>query len=199
MKKIVFTEEFCSPANLFTFTLTRQIQNIRVGILTIREKWEQLLQMPSFNKQEGDYKDLDRSMVIEEEIGNDTVFLLHGNILPNAKLAMQIGKLKPGQCLSVPERENIAYCFSRKQVLDTNKLKVEKAIMYTGVLKEIRFPWDIFHLNGWAIREDFALLTRKRKSASLPASNRLLGREKIFLEKGATVAHCYLNTTEGPV
>src|SRR5688500_15936753 len=103
MKKIVFTEEFCSPENLFPFTLTRQIQDIRVGILTIREKWEKLLQMPSFDRQEGDYKDLERSMVIESEIGNDTVYLLHGNMLPTAKLAAQIGKLQPGQCLSVPE------------------------------------------------------------------------------------------------
>lgn len=199
MKKIVFTEEFCSPENLFPFTLTRQIQDIRVGILTIREKWELLLQMPSFDKQEGDYKDLERSMVIEDEIGGDTVFLLHGNILPNQKLAEKIGKLKPGECLSVPERENIAYCFSRKQVLDTNKLKVEKAIPYTGELKEIRFPWDIFQLSGWAIREDVALLTKNRRSAAVSASNRVVGKEKIFLEKGATLLHCYLNTTEGPI
>ena len=199
MKKIVFTEEFCSPENLFPFTLTRQIQDIRVGILTIREKWERLLQMPSFDKQEGDYKDLERAMVIETEIGNDTVLLLHGNILPNQKLVDKVLKLKPGQCLSVPERENIAYCFSRRQVVDTNKLKVEKAILYTGELKEIRFPWDIFHLNNWALREDFALLTKRRKSAPVPASNRLLGKEKIFIEKGAAVAHCYLNTTDGPI
>ena len=199
MKKIVFTEEFCSPENLFPFTLTRQIQDIRVGILTIREKWEQLLQMRSYDKQEGDYKDLDRSMVIEEEIGGDTVFLLHGNMLPNRALAEKILKLKPGQCLSVPERENIGYCFSRKQVLDTNRLKVEKAIHYTGDLKEIRFPWDIFHLNSWAIREDFALVTKKRKSAALSTTNRVLGKGKIFVEKGATVAHCYLNTTDGPI
>jgi hypothetical protein len=56
MKKIVFTEEFCSPENLFPFTLTRQIQDLRVGLLTIREKWELALGLPSFDKQEGDYK-----------------------------------------------------------------------------------------------------------------------------------------------
>jgi hypothetical protein len=37
MDKIIFTEEFCQPENLFPFTLTRQVQDIRVGILTIRE------------------------------------------------------------------------------------------------------------------------------------------------------------------
>jgi hypothetical protein len=82
MKKIVFTEEFCSPENLFPFTLTRQIQDIRVGILTIREKWEHYLGIPSFDKNEGDYKDQDRAITIDESIGDDIFYLIHGNILP---------------------------------------------------------------------------------------------------------------------
>jgi UDP-N-acetylglucosamine diphosphorylase / glucose-1-phosphate thymidylyltransferase / UDP-N-acetylgalactosamine diphosphorylase / glucosamine-1-phosphate N-acetyltransferase / galactosamine-1-phosphate N-acetyltransferase len=56
MNKIIFTEEFCQPENLHPFTLTRQIQDIRVGILTIREKWERLLGLPSFDRREDDYK-----------------------------------------------------------------------------------------------------------------------------------------------
>ncbi|HET7898525.1 MAG TPA: putative sugar nucleotidyl transferase, partial [Flavisolibacter sp.] len=62
MRKIVFTEEFCTPGNLFPFTLTRQVQDIRIGILTIREKWETALEAPSFDKFEEDYKDLDRAV-----------------------------------------------------------------------------------------------------------------------------------------
>ena len=69
MKKIVFTEEFCQPQNLFPFTLTRQIQDIRIGISTIREKWEAWLGMPSFDKYEEDYKDLDRAVLINQDIG----------------------------------------------------------------------------------------------------------------------------------
>ncbi len=87
MEKIVFTEEFCRPENLFPFTLTRQIQDIRVGILTIREKWEQYLSMPSFDKQEGDYKNLERAIAIDKTIGNDIFYLIHGNILPTLKFA----------------------------------------------------------------------------------------------------------------
>src|SRR6187200_3375487 len=48
--KIIFTEEFCQPENLYPFTLTRQIQDIRVGILTIREKWENILPSPKLIK-----------------------------------------------------------------------------------------------------------------------------------------------------
>ena len=58
MNKLIFSEEFCQPENLHPFTLTRQIQDIRIGILTIREKWERMMGLPSFDKKEDDYKDL---------------------------------------------------------------------------------------------------------------------------------------------
>ncbi|NDE79191.1 MAG: DUF520 family protein, partial [Chitinophagaceae bacterium] len=49
MRSIIFTEEFCQPEHLFPLSLTRQIQDCRVGILTIREKWERSLGLPSFD------------------------------------------------------------------------------------------------------------------------------------------------------
>src|SRR5258706_16219805 len=58
--------QVCRPENLHPFTLTRQIQDMRVGILTIREKWEKMLGLPSFDKKEDDYKDLDRSISISD-------------------------------------------------------------------------------------------------------------------------------------
>src|SRR5207253_10260934 len=86
MKRILFTEEFCQPENLFPFTLTRQIQDIRVGILTIRQKWEQMLNLPSFDRKEDDYKDLGRSMGFEQLVDGDVCFMIHGNVLPTPKL-----------------------------------------------------------------------------------------------------------------
>ncbi|HEU4471936.1 MAG TPA: putative sugar nucleotidyl transferase, partial [Flavisolibacter sp.] len=162
MKKIVFTEEFCRPENLFPFTLTRQIQDIRVGILTIREKWERYLGLPSFDKNEGDYKDLDRAVRIDESLGEDPIYLIHGNILPTAGLVRQVKKLKPGQCLTVPDRESIVYCISQKEAAEPNRIRVTGAVESKAEFRELRYPWDIFQLNGWAIRQDFELLTKGR-------------------------------------
>src|SRR6476661_569278 len=182
MKKIVFTEEFCSPENLFPFTLTRQIQDMRVGLLTIREKWELLLGLPSFDKQEGDYKDLDRALAMEKEIGDDVVLLLHGNILPTPKLAKAIKKLQPGQFISVPERENIAYCISAKQIIDENKIVVDKAVELQEELKELKYPWDVLSLNAWAIEKDCALLQKGRKIGTASSTNKLINAKNIFIE-----------------
>ncbi|MDQ3682107.1 MAG: glucose-1-phosphate thymidylyltransferase, partial [Bacteroidota bacterium] len=199
MEKIVFTEEFCRPENLFPFTLTRQIQDIRVGILTIREKWEQYLSMPSFDKQEGDYKDLERAIVIDRSIGDDVIYLIHGNILPTLKLAKEVMKLKPGQCLSIPEKENCIYCISAKQIEGEYKIKVEKTIESKEEVKEIKYPWDIFDLNRWAILEDFAWLSKNGKKQNIPSSNKTVNEKNIFIEKGAEVENCFLNASEGPI
>ncbi|MFL5740747.1 MAG: putative sugar nucleotidyl transferase [Flavisolibacter sp.] len=199
MKKIVFTEEFCQPENLFPFTLTRQIQDIRLGILTIREKWEQWLGLKSFDRDEGDYKDLDRSMRLDQSIGKDTILLVHGNIIPTPKLIRQVKKLGSGEFISVPGKESVIYCITGEEVIDLHKIKVRKSIEYKEPLAEIRFPWDIFLLNQQAIEDDFELLTSGRKSQNISATNSKTAKGNIFIEKGATVEYCYLNALAGPI
>src|SRR5215216_1958642 len=122
MKKIVFSEEFCRPENLFPFTLTRQIQDIRVGILTIREKWEHYLGLESFDRSEGDYKDGEKAIQMEQAIGKGIIYLIHGNILPTSKLVKQVRKLKPGQFISVADRESIIYCISKNEIIGSNRI-----------------------------------------------------------------------------
>lgn len=199
MKKIVFTEEFCNPGNLYPFTLTRQVQDIRVGILTIREKWERHLGLPSFDKFEEDYKDLERAIKIDEVIGDDIIYLVHGNVLPTKKLIKEVKRLGHGEFLSVPELESFVYCISKKEVLDENNIKVGKPVETKEELKEIHTPWEIFQLNVWAIQQDFELLKSGRKSEKISDTNNVNTPENIFIEKGAYVECCYLNAANGPI
>jgi UDP-N-acetylglucosamine diphosphorylase/glucosamine-1-phosphate N-acetyltransferase len=199
MKKIVFTEEFCQPENLFPFTLTRQVQDIRVGILTIREKWELALGMPSFDKSENDYKDLDKAIIIDESIGDDLIYLVHGNVLPTKTLVKQIKKLKNGEFISVGQKESIVYCISKKEIEDENKIKVREGVNLEHEIKEINFPWDIVRLNAWAIEQDIKWLKKTRKQQKLSDTNKAINPSAIFIEKGAKVEHCILNATEGPI
>ena len=197
--KIIFTEEFCQPENLYPFTLTRQIQDIRVGILTIREKWEKLLGITSFDRLEDDYKDLDRSIKLETIGDNDVCFLIHGNILPTPRLVKTLKKLKDGEFISVNGNTGVIFRFSKKEIPDPNKIKVSKAITIREEIKTLRFPWDIFTLNDYAIREDFDLLTEKRKSQKLSKTIKAVKPRNIFIEKGAEVENCFLNASHGPI
>ncbi|HVF81619.1 MAG TPA: putative sugar nucleotidyl transferase [Flavisolibacter sp.] len=199
MKKIVFTEEFCNPGNLAPFTLTRQVQDIRVGIFTIREKWERHLGLPSVDKFENDYKDLDGAVSIDETIGSDIIYLIHGNVLPTKSLVKAVKKLRPGEALSVPGLESFVYCISKKQVIDQHNIKIGKAIDVEEDVKELKLPWNIFGLNAWAIEQDFELLTKRRRSQKISATNNTANSSNIFIEKGAVVEMCYLNALDGPI
>jgi UDP-N-acetylglucosamine diphosphorylase / glucose-1-phosphate thymidylyltransferase / UDP-N-acetylgalactosamine diphosphorylase / glucosamine-1-phosphate N-acetyltransferase / galactosamine-1-phosphate N-acetyltransferase len=198
MNKIIFTEEFCQPENLFPFTLTRQIQDIRVGILTIREKWERILGLPSFDKKEDDYKDLERSVSVDEAVGDGACFMIHGNVLPTGKLIRAMRKLKNGEFISANGNAGIVFRFSRKEITEKHKIKITKPHVIEDT-RFIQYPWDILQLNDWAIRQDFILLVGKRKSRPVPASNRAINRQNIFIEKGAKVEHSILNASAGPI
>lgn len=199
MQRIIFTEEFCQPENLYPFTLTRQIQDIRVGILTIREKWERWLKMSSYDKQEDDYKDLSLSIPLDQIGPKDSWLLLHGNILPDASLLKAVKSLKQGECLSTPNGLAIAYHITKKQLKGPHKIRVDKTVSYANSLHQLEFPWDIVRLNDWALRQDFKLLTASRKSMAIPKSCMVAGAKNVFIEKGASISHAILNATEGPI
>ncbi len=199
MQKIIFTEEYCKPANLHPFTLTRHIQDIRVGILTIREKWERLLKLPSFNKWEGYYLDDENSIKIDKQIGKDIYLMVHGNILPTKNIINKIKKLERGEVLSVTDQGGIAYKFSEEEVLGLHKIKITRSVQYDKPLKVLQYPWQVFQLNDWAIREDFELITAKRKSKAISKTNTVINPSAIFIEPGAKVAHCFLNAAAGPI
>ncbi len=78
--RIVLDDIKCK-ADLYPFTLTRSTADIRVGILTIREKWEILLN-----------KKIDTvSQIDNEEIDKDAK-TLPANILPSVELVKALKK-----------------------------------------------------------------------------------------------------------
>ena len=175
------------------------MQDIRVGILTIREKWEKLLQLPSFNKWEDHYLSDDSSIKIGQQKDPDTALLVHANVLPTKAMISKIKKLQNGEYISAGKNGSIAFAFSNEQVIGLHKIKVTRQVKYESPLKILQYPWEIVRLNDWAIREDFVLLTSKRRSAAISKTNAVINSSQIFMEQGAKVEHCILNASAGPV
>jgi len=199
MNKIIFTEEFCQPENLHPFTLTRQMQDIRVGILTIRQKWERMLGLPSFDKKEDDYKDLQLALNMDEAAEDGVCFMIHGNVLPTPKLVKAVKRLKDGEFIATNKGNGIIYRFTKKEIVDKYKIRVGNARAVKEEIRSIQFPWDIFQLNDWAIRQDFALLTSNRRSQRISKTNRVTRRSQVFIEKGVKMEYCIINASAGPV
>ena len=179
-----------SRNSLLPLTYTRPVCDIRIGILTIREKWEKYLGEKTSTITE-DY--LSAKYPTEQ---SEEMMLINGSICPTPKLLKAIKGLKVGQAL-VCQGNVVAMYKTKAQFLSeedsTQEIEVESDFI------KINNPWDIFVLNDKALREDFEFLTQNRKSAPLSSTNRVVGEQNIFVEEGAVVEFAILNAKEGPI
>lgn len=182
--------------HLLPLTYTRPVCDLRVGILTIREKWERMMGgTVSFITQ--DY--LAGKYPIDHGEEN---YIINGSVLPSPQLVRLLQQMEFGEAFQQGE-ELIAAKLNRdhfEKLVNDEDFGVLKGydLEDTPYLK-INRAWDIFRLNDQALRDDFELLTRGRKSRPIPDSNRVIAPENIFLEEGARVAHASLNASDGPI
>jgi len=188
MNHILFDSEV--RTSLLPFTFTRPVGEIRIGILTLKEKWEANLKTDVSYKTE-DYLEVKYPLVLEE----DNIFI-DPSYLPTPDLITAIQGLKPETALYC-ESGLVAYRSSRP--LSPEEVQNLKRQDYRSALIRVQYTWDIFSKNGHALQEDFQLITMGRKSAPIPSSNRLIRPENIFLEEGAKVEFSILNASEGPI
>lgn len=175
--------------HLLPLTFTRPIAALRVGILTIREKWERHLPAQYSFKTE-DYLSKKFPVILEK----DNLYI-NGTVCPNAHLIAAIKKLQPGQ--SLKKGELLLAVLLRDDEFDENKA-LSNAQEFTPELNLITRPYHIFSLNAVELEADFELITKGRKSAKISATNQVLG-DKIFAEKGAKAECAILNATTGPI
>jgi UDP-N-acetylglucosamine diphosphorylase/glucosamine-1-phosphate N-acetyltransferase len=179
-----------SRNNLLPFTFTRPVADLRVGILTIREKWENHLGSTITTITE-DYLSEKYPMVeLDENI------MINASFLPNDHLVDIVKGLKENQVVFSGE-DMIA--FFTKDSHDEVNLETYEAIEYNEPVLKIEHSWDLFSNNGEAIKADFDLLTQGRESQPIPNSCNVLGAEHIFIEEGAKLEFATLNANSGPI
>ncbi|MFV8226009.1 GlmU family protein [Christiangramia aquimixticola] len=172
--------------DLLPFTYTRPVADIRVGVLTIREKWEAYLQQETSTKTE-DY--LSGKWPIKFDENN--VFI-NSSILPTPGMVAAVNKLQVGEKL-VEDELVIAYYQNEKDA----DIEDFKSIQFDEEVTQIAKTWDIFSKNDKAIKLDFDFLTQNRKSQPIDTSNFVKSPENIFIEEGASVENCSLNASSG--
>lgn len=176
-------------SQLLPFTFTRPVADVRVGILTIREKWEKYLNTTTSTITE-DYLSEKWPMVeMEENI------MINAAFLPTAELVEQVKNLQPGEGIFHEEDVVAFHAYEEQEVnfADCTSIELEGKAMF------IEHNWDIFRLNGEAMNADFELLIQDRKSQVLSSTNRVISPENVFLEEGAKVECATLNASTGPI
>lgn len=183
---------FDGPARtaLLPFTYTRPVADIRIGILTIREKWEKYLASTTTTLTEEYLSEKYPMVELEENV------MINASYLPNANLVEIISNLKSNQAV-FKEDEVIAFFTNDSQEeVDFDQYEI---IEFTGDCLTVENTWDIFAKNDAAIREDFALLTEDRTSQRISKTVNVISPENIFVEEGAKMEFVTLNASTGPI
>ena len=196
MNYILFDDN--SRENLLPMTFTRPVADIRLGILTIREKWEIYLKAKISTLTEGYLND--KYPLIKEKNN----ILINGSVCPNKELIKQVKELKPNQALVFQEANQDYYIALNiisddKGEIDISNTELIEELKITTPHLKINFTWDIFINNDIAIRDDFELLSLKLKSQKISNTNRVFNEENIFIEEGAIVECATLNAKDGPI
>ena len=200
MKQLLFTQSYLEPENLYPFTLTRRVQDMRMGILTIREKWEKALGFPSFDLLEKSAPPSTHPTISINKLKEGTqYYLVSGHVLPSPKLVSLLKKLKIGQCLQSLDGKPVAGLFTLKNIDRKKGAFKPDQVLDLQDFQAIHYPWQLFQKNKEALLYDYELLTKGRKSALLDSSNAAINPSKIFVEKTAKLRHCIINAEDGPV
>jgi len=175
---------------LLPFTYTRPVADVRVGILTIREKWELYLGNTTTTITE-DYLS-EKFPMVELEAN----VMLNAAYLPNLDLVEIIKGLTENQAIFKDEDVIVFYTTDTQEAVDFDTYE---AIEFDKDILKIEHTWDIFSKNGEAIQQDFELLTKDNTSQPIPKSNNVISPEHIFIEEGAKVEFATLNASTGPI
>lgn len=179
-----------SRNNLLPFTFTRPVADIRVGILTIREKWEMYLDSTTTTVTEDYLSDKYPMVEMDENI------MINASYLPNLELVEMVKNLQENQAIF---KDEDVIAFFIKDTQEPVNFDTYEAIEFNEEVIKIEHTWDIFSKNGEAIQEDFNAITNGRASKPIPSSNNVIAAENIFIEEGAIVEFATLNASGGPI
>ncbi|UMB60724.1 GlmU family protein [Lutibacter sp. A80] len=175
---------------LLPFTYTKPVADLRIGILTIRQKWEKHLGFTTTTLTE-EYLEEKYPMV---EMAENV--MINASFLPTNSLIEIIKNLKENQVV-YKDNEIIAFFTTDNQ--DEVNFETYEQIDFDDELIQIANTWDLFSLNDAAIRLDFDLITEGRESQPIPEGVNYCNKEDIFIEEGAEILFSTLNASTGPI
>ena len=176
--------------SLLPFTYTRPVAEIRIGILTLREKWEKHLGLTTTTITEGYLEEKYPMVELEENI------MINASFIPTVALVAQVKKLKANEAIF--KGDDVIAFFTTDSQEEIN-FEAYQQYDFDDELLQVKNTWDIFSLNDKAIQQDFDLITEDRTSQPIPEGVQAINPENIFIEEGAKLTFATLNATDGPI
>ncbi|MCR5453943.1 MAG: GlmU family protein [Bacteroidales bacterium] len=191
---LILSDDIENRMDLLPLTFTRPAGDLRVGILTIQDKWQKI--SGSQTSLLGDpYLRFKYTPIIE-----DDNYVVDSRLLPTSELLAEVSSLQKGEGITADDYLIAARLDADDSILFYNDRKsLNLNTKSYAQISRINNTWDIFTLNEQEIERDFKMITAGRKSAELSETNRCLQRERIFVEEGAKAEFSIINPAGGYV
>lgn len=150
---LIYLDDITGSENLFPFGKIKSVACIRIGMLTILEKWQHYF---------------------------------HGDVILKSQAPKPSNHYIELPAVSVPSNKALRLLTSGKTPADEDFVYLNSAV-------------DIVKFNDWALRQDFEMITRRKKSAPIPSNVFVQAPGNIFIEAGAEIKTCFINAEAGPV
>ncbi|GGC58695.1 glucose-1-phosphate thymidylyltransferase [Pedobacter quisquiliarum] len=175
--------------SLRPLTFTRPVADLRLGILTIAEKWSKYLHADAgFITQ--------AYLSTKYQSKSNVEFYINGSVCPDEQLVDVISALQIGDVLM---KDDLLLAARLEPGMHFDPVQPQgRPVAYEAAFIRIVHPEDIFKFNDAEIRKDFKLLTAGRTSAALSSTNTVIGQD-IFVEAGVEAECSTFNTKAGPI
>ncbi|MDG1262101.1 MAG: GlmU family protein [Flavobacteriales bacterium] len=176
---------------------TRPIGDLRFGIYTLADQWDGLLRPTAISHA----TNTTLQQAYPTQYGAENL-LINARLIPDALLANELSQLELGTMLSAQDGVVIAYKANREQA-EKWILSAERQSNNDSIENEynlLTHITDLFQKNDTAIDTEFKRLSYQRISAPLSPTVTVIGDpSRVFMEEGASVEGCWLNTTKGNI
>ena len=167
-------------------TLTRPVGELRMGLFTLAERWILLMEhnTPVQFQTENPF--------IQEHFNytpDQSDLVINAAVVPNAKLVREV--------LGLSDNQELIYSDIWVARKGSGKKKILANETPVAILNQ---RWDLYLKNEQVIKSDFDWYCLNQQTQKLAESNTVIGdKNLIFLEAGAQIEACILNTTNGPI
>ncbi len=180
--------------SLLPLTYTRPVADIRVGILTLAEKWELALNSKvSFLTQ--DYL----RKKFPSKISEDNLYI-NGALCPDDQLVAALVDLELGESL---HKDGVTLALRAGRLESPDEIPIGSDNIgkeFSANATLLRYNWDLFLQNGEQICADFEIVTKGRKSETLSDPHTIVYNPgNVFIEEGVSIKAAIINAEQGPV
>ena len=178
--------------SLFPLTATKAFASLRFGILSIAERWQWK------TKQEIFVHTAPYLQPLYAVPADGEHYWVNAAVMPDEALMERIMNLATEQCLCdehglIAAKTNLPF-----GDFQNNAAQFQQCQHYQ-IVKRLQHPWEIMLWNDAMIREDFKLVTKGRASQPISPTVNTLQQADIFIEEGAKLEFCTLNSKTGPI